>query len=79
MGWVQNPQHKKLNMAQLIKGAKFDFLKYSKLVFIGSSVFILIGAAIFVQKKETLFGMDSSKLALTSRQFLKLSASKRQN
>ncbi|NGX37723.1 MAG: hypothetical protein K1000chlam2_00885, partial [Chlamydiae bacterium] len=58
IGWVQNPKHTKLNMAQFIKAVKFNFLKYSKLAFIISGVIILVGGYLFVQQRNTIMGMD---------------------
>ena len=56
--WVQNPKHIKLNMSQLIKAVKFNFLKYSKVAFIASGVLILAGGYLFVQQRNTIMGMD---------------------
>ncbi len=57
-GWVQNPDHKELKMAQLIKSTKFDFLKYTKATIIFSSIVILIGGYLFIAQRHTILGMD---------------------
>ncbi len=56
--WVKNPKHKKLNMSQLIKAAKFNFLKYSKLAFLASAVIVLAGGFFFVKQRHNIMGMD---------------------
>ncbi len=57
-GWVQNPQHKELKMASLIKIEKFDFLKWSKLAFVITAVVIAIGALCFIWERHSILGMD---------------------
>jgi SecD/SecF fusion protein len=57
-GWVQNPAHKELKMAHLIKSASFDFLKYTKPTILISAVFILIGSYFLMTEKQNILGMD---------------------
>ncbi len=57
-GWVQNPQHKALNMANWIKAARFDFLKFTKPTLIVSCVVIAAGALLFTSQRHTILGMD---------------------
>jgi SecD/SecF fusion protein len=57
-GWVQNPEHKELKMASLIRASNFDFLKYTKKTMIISSVIILAGVAVFAASRSTILGMD---------------------
>jgi len=57
-GWVKNPKHKSLSMAELVKNTKFDFLKYAKPAIITSLCIILLGGYLFYNQRHTLFGMD---------------------
>jgi SecD/SecF fusion protein len=57
-GWVQNPDHKALNMLNFIKSAHFDFLKRTKLTMLLSTVMILIGGVFLVKEHNSLLGMD---------------------
>ncbi len=57
-GWVQNPQHKALNMLNWFKAQKFDFLKHTKKTIIFSSIIILVGGFLLVNERHTIFGMD---------------------
>lgn len=57
-GWVQNPEHKHLTMANFVKSTSFDFLKRAKLAFAITLLVILAGIAAFVPQKSSLFGMD---------------------
>ncbi len=57
-GWVQNPQHKTLNMANWIKATRFDFLKFTKPTLIVSCVIIAVGALLFSSQRNTILGMD---------------------
>ncbi len=57
-GWVQNPQHKELNMLQLIKASHFNFLKHTKATVIFSTIIILVGSFFLVKERNTIFGMD---------------------
>lgn len=57
-GWVQNPDHKELKMAEWIKSANFDFLKFAKPAFILSGVVLLIGAGVLSMNYKSIFGMD---------------------
>ncbi len=57
-GWVQNPKHKQLNMAEWIKGAHFDFLAQTRKVVIASALVIALGVGLFIKERNTIFGMD---------------------
>lgn len=57
-GWVKNPKHQSLKMAQWIKATHFNFLKYAKLAFVISCVLVVIGGAFCVIQRHALFGMD---------------------
>lgn len=57
-GWVQNPQHKTLSMANWIKATRFDFLKFTKPTLIVSLVVIVAGFLLFSTQRNTILGMD---------------------
>lgn len=57
-GWVQNPNHKSLSMAQFFKRTNFDFLKHSRLAITLSVIVILIGTYLLVDQRRTILGMD---------------------
>lgn len=57
-GWVKNPEHKQLNMAQFLKETNFDFLSWARAAFIISAIAIVIGAGFFIGERKTMFGMD---------------------
>lgn len=57
-GWVQNPEHKELKMAEWIKSVNFDFLKYAKPAFIISGVVLVIGLGVLSLNYKSIFGMD---------------------
>lgn len=57
-GWVRNPEHKQLSMAQFLKETHFDFLKQAKKAIVISVVVMLIGTYFFVEERKTIFGMD---------------------
>ncbi|MCI0382750.1 MAG: protein translocase subunit SecD [Chlamydiae bacterium] len=57
-GWIQNPEHKSLKMAHLIKSANFDFLKFGKVAFIASLAIILVGGIFLFKEKSAILGMD---------------------
>ncbi|MFI5344187.1 MAG: protein translocase subunit SecD, partial [Chlamydiales bacterium] len=57
-GWVKNPEHKQLNMAQFLKETHFDFLGKAKTAIILSVIVMVIGAFFFVSERKTIFGMD---------------------
>lgn len=57
-GWVKNPEHKQLQMAQFLKETNFDFLGKAKAAMIISLVAMLIGGFFFVTERKTMFGMD---------------------
>lgn len=56
--WVQNPEHKTLNMANLIKPRNWDFVKYGPLGLAVSALIIVAGGAAFYMQKTTILGMD---------------------
>lgn len=57
-GWVQNPKHKVLNMMDLFKKTKVNFLKYTTPAFIVSGLVIIAGTYLLTIERNTLFGMD---------------------
>lgn len=57
-GWVKNPKHTTLSMANFIKGAKFPFLKYRKVAFTLSTLIILAGGYFFGVSRGSILGMD---------------------
>ena len=57
-GWVQNPAHKELHMAQFFGKTNFDFLKASRAVIIGSGLTMLIGCYFLATQHRTILGMD---------------------
>lgn len=57
-GWVRNPEHKQLTMAQFLKKTNFDFLGKAKPAFIISLVMMTIGIGFLVNERKTIFGMD---------------------
>jgi SecD/SecF fusion protein len=59
-GWVQNPEHKSLNMLNLFKARGIDFLKYTRITVALSVVIILIGSFALITQRNSIFGMDFS-------------------
>lgn len=57
-GWVQNPKHKELKMANLIGETKFDFLGKAKIAITVSVVIMLMGGFFFFKQSNTMLGMD---------------------
>jgi len=57
-GWVKNPKHKQLSMAEWIGDTKINFLSWSRIAFIASALVILSGSYMFINQRNTLFGMD---------------------
>ena len=57
-GWVQNPAHKELKMAEWIGKTNFDFLKKTKLAIFCSIIVFAVGALAFVAQWKSMFGMD---------------------
>jgi SecD/SecF fusion protein len=57
-GWVQNPAHKELKMANLIKSASFNFLKFTKPTIVISALVIFVGSYLLVSGRHTILGMD---------------------
>jgi SecD/SecF fusion protein len=56
--WAQNPKHKELRMANLIRPHNWNFTRWNKAVLALSMLIIVSGAALFPYAKKTLFGMD---------------------
>ncbi len=56
--WVQNPKNKELKMANFIKSANFDFLKFTKPTVIVSLCVILVGGGLLLMSRQTVLGMD---------------------
>ncbi|HUD01928.1 MAG TPA: protein translocase subunit SecD [Rhabdochlamydiaceae bacterium] len=56
--WFQNPEHRELKMANFIKGAHFNFLKFTKPTLIISAIVILIGSYLLLTQRQTILGMD---------------------
>src|ERR1700732_3388394 len=56
-GWVQNPEHKTLNMSQFIHGTKFDFLAQIKKAVIISLIVMGVGTYFLIEQRNTIFGM----------------------
>jgi SecD/SecF fusion protein len=57
-GWVQNPEHKTLEMLNFIKSSHFDFLKRVKVTIFASTLVILLGGFFLIEERQTLIGMD---------------------
>jgi len=57
-GWVQNPEHKELKMAEWIRNPHFDFLKMARPAIICSIVVFVIGLTIFLFSSKGMVGMD---------------------
>lgn len=57
-GWVRNPEHKQLTMAQFLKETHIDFLGKAKAAIIISIVAMVIGTFFLYQERKTIFGMD---------------------
>jgi SecD/SecF fusion protein len=57
-GWLKNPKHTKLSMANWIRPTNFDFLKKARLAFAVAAVVIVGGGTLLYTQRSTLFGMD---------------------
>ncbi len=57
-GWLKNPRHTKLNMANWIRASNFNFLKKATAAFSIAAIIILAGGALLFAKRSTIFGMD---------------------
>jgi len=57
-GWVRNPQHKQLSMAQFLKETHIDFLAYAKNAIVVSIIVMIIGTFLLIEERKTIFGMD---------------------
>lgn len=59
-GWVQDPNHKSLNMLNWFKAKNYNFLKHTKKTVIFSAIVILLGSFMLIAQRNTIFGMDFS-------------------
>ncbi len=57
-GWVANPKHQVLKMADWIQTKSVDFLKQAKLAFAVAAAIIVIGGYFVYAQRATIFGMD---------------------
>ena len=57
-GWVRNPEHKHLTMAQFLKETHFDFLGQAKKAIVISLIVMAIGTFFLIEERKTIFGMD---------------------
>lgn len=57
-GWLQNPHHTTLKMANWIHASNFNFLKRSRQAFFIAAAIIAVGGALLVAQRSTIFGMD---------------------
>lgn len=57
-GWVRNPKHTMLKMADWIRSTQFPFLKWSKTAWAISLAIFCIGTACLFSKRASVFGMD---------------------
>lgn len=57
-GWVRNPEHKHLTMAQFLKETHFDFLSQAKKAIVISLIVMAIGTFFLIEERKTIFGMD---------------------
>ena len=56
--WVENPNHKQLNMLNWFKAKDFNFFKFTKPAIFFSFCVILIGSFMLIAQRNTIFGMD---------------------
>jgi SecD/SecF fusion protein len=57
-GWVQNPNHRSLNMMNMFKTTQFNFLSKARVAIASSFTLILIGMVFLFAQRHTMFGMD---------------------
>ncbi len=57
-GWVQDPKHKVLEMAQFFERTNFDFLAQSRKAILISLGVIIFGLGVFGAQYKSMFGMD---------------------
>ncbi len=57
-GWVENPRHTALKMANWFKARNYHFLKYTKVTVWLSAIVIFIGASLTLLQRHTFMGMD---------------------
>jgi len=56
--WVQNREHTRLNMMNIIKASRFDFLKFAKPALAAVATISLLGGFLLQKERHTIFGMD---------------------
>ncbi len=57
-GWVKNPKHTALKMANWIHAKSIDFLKQAKLAFGLAALIIAVGGYLVYAQRSSIFGMD---------------------
>ncbi len=57
-GWVQNPKHSALKMANWIQAKSIDFLKRARLAFAVAAFIIVVGGYLVYAQRASIFGMD---------------------
>lgn len=57
-GWVQNPKHKTLKMANLLNKTHFNFLSKTKIAAIISAVILIAGGYFLYMQRHTILGME---------------------
>lgn len=57
-GWIQNPKHQALKMANWIHAQSIDFLRHTKFAFTLAIGLIVVGSFFVYAKRNTIFGMD---------------------
>lgn len=57
-GWVQNPNHRSLDMGQFFDKTNFDFLSKTRLAVTLSVVLMLFGSYLLISERKTILGMD---------------------
>ncbi len=57
-GWIKNPRHTALKMANWIRPSNYDFLKKAAAAFSIAAILIVAGGILLFAKRSTIFGMD---------------------
>jgi SecD/SecF fusion protein len=57
-GWLKNPRHTKLSMANWIRPTNVDFLSKARVAFAFAAVVIVAGGSLLYSHRSTLFGID---------------------
>lgn len=57
-GWIKNPKHRVLTMANWIHAKSINFLKQAKLAFAIAAAIILVGGYFLYSQRATILGMD---------------------